>query len=57
MSRDVLEQFRGKPAEGKVLTGPQRVPYEAFRRSETRQLRLKVRPRLRAWERSHSFAR
>lgn len=51
MSQDPLEPFRGKPAAPKVLAGPQRVPYEAFRRAETRLYRLKVRPRLRAWER------
>lgn len=51
MTKDLLEQFRGKTAEPKVVSGPQRVPYEAYRRSDTRLLRLKVRPRLRAWER------
>ncbi|MCW5631888.1 MAG: hypothetical protein KIT17_00995 [Rubrivivax sp.] len=51
MPHDVLEQYRGKPAQNRILTGPMRVPYEAFRRNEARQYRLKVRPRLRAWER------
>lgn len=52
MGNDLLEQFRGKPASANaVLDGPKRVIYEAFRKSDKRQFRLKLRPRLRAWER------
>ncbi len=49
MANDLLSQFRG--SQPKVLDGPSRTVYEAFRASHERQYRLKVRPALRAWER------
>ncbi len=51
MSRDLLDQFRGKPSGDKVLHGPPRVVYEAFKVGDRRQIRLKIRPARRAWER------
>lgn len=51
MARDLLEQLRGKGTGEKILAGPARVQYEAFKVSDRRQIRLKVRPALRAWER------
>lgn len=51
MSKDLLEQFRNKATADKVLPGPTRVVYDAFRRSDKRVQKLKFRPRNRAWER------
>lgn len=53
MSSDLLQRFRGGSPSDKVLSGPARVTYQAFRRSDARIQRLKVRPRARAWERMH----
>lgn len=50
MEHDLLKQFRGTPSD-KVLAGPTRVTYQAFKKADTRQHRLKLRPSLRAWQR------
>lgn len=50
-----LDKFRrnaGSPSNaGKILTGPGPTPYEAYKASNKRQFRLKIRPAIRAWER------
>jgi hypothetical protein len=51
MARDLLEQFRGKSAEARAAPAPVQSGYEAYRRADSRQVRLKLRPKDRAWER------
>lgn len=55
MTANPLDKFRRDadlaPVAGKNHLGSSLAPYEAFKIASKRQLRLKVRPAMRAWER------
>lgn len=48
---DHLDIFRSRMAGAKVLVGPDRVPYAAYKAGDNQLVRLKIRPKDRAWER------
>jgi hypothetical protein len=53
---DHLDTFRRHMAGAKVLPGPDRIPYAAYRSGDNPLVRLKIHPKDRAWERlSYSY--
>lgn len=48
---DHLDIFRSRMAGAQVLAGPDRVPYTAYKAGDNPLVRLKIRPKDRAWER------